>query len=190
MKHLILILGLLLLAVPAQAQVTTFFARYVADGSAPGAIPALANGDKLCPPHSSDCRGYDQAHHHIEADVGGATGAYNTDVLDVSSCSFVTVCLKTTDLDGVTASAFIESVSENADTLPLQILADVNGDGVINAADEVPLDGDDGSDNDSDGTERQTACMYDITGHNKIQLAVQNGGGGVDEEAYIEVGCR
>jgi hypothetical protein len=137
-------------------------------------VSALGDGYELCPPNLNNCTNYSQAHHHID----DASGAYNTDVLDIHSCGMVTVCL-----------AFVEVVKENADTVPLQILADVNGDGVINLADEVPLDGDDGSDNDGDNTARQTACMYGITG-NKMQMAVQNGGGGANEEAYLEVSCR
>jgi hypothetical protein len=183
---LTLVVGVALWAAPTSAQVVSWWARYTADSAAPGeGVSALGDGYELCPPNLNNCTNYSQAHHHID----DASGAYNTDVLDIHSCGMVTVCLATDDTDGVTAAAFVEVVKENADTVPLQILADVNGDGVINLADEVPLDGDDGSDNDGDNTARQTACMYGITG-NKMQMAVQNGGGGANEEAYLEVSCR
>ena len=189
---LTLVVGVALWAAPSQAQVTSFWARYTADSAAPGeGVTALGNDYELCPPNLSNCTNYSQAHHHIEADVGGGTGAYDTDVLDVHNCQEVVVCLKTADTDGTTAQAYIESISNNAGANPIKILADINGDGVINAAgDDFPLNGDDGSDNDGDTTAEQRACIYGITGHNKIQIAVQNGGGGAGEEAYVEVSCR
>jgi len=188
---LAIVAGVALWAAPSQAQVVSFWARYVADGAAPGeGVTALGDGYEMCPPNTQGCSRYSQAHHHIEADVGGGTGAYETDVLDVHACSEVVVCLKTDDTDGVTAALYVESVSENDDTNPIKILADFDGDGVINATDDIPLDGDDGSGNDGDATDLQLACLYGITGHNKIQLAVQNGGGGAGEEAYVEVSCR
>jgi len=183
---LTLVVGVALWAAPSQAQVTSWWARYVADSAAPGENnDALGSGYEMCPPHAGNgCTHYSQAHHHID----DASGAYNTDVLDVHNCNTVTVCLKTTDNDGTTPEAYVESVINNAGAEGTYILADVNGDGVINALDLVSLDGDRGTDNDGDGTARQTSCLYGIVGHNKIRLAVQQGGG--DDEGYVEVSCR
>jgi hypothetical protein len=182
----LVVVGVALRAAPSGAQVWDFFARYVADSAAPGeGNTALRNGYELCPPNDPACTKYSQAHHHI--DVTGA-GAYNTDVLDVHNCNTVTVCAKTSDNDGTTAEYYIESVVNNTGAEGTYILADINGDGVINATDLVTMDGDRGTDNDGDGTPRQTACMYGIVGHNKIRLAVQQDGG--DDDTYVEVNCR
>jgi hypothetical protein len=189
MKYLIPILALLLLALPAQGQENGFFARYVADYSAPGTVPALANGDILCPPHSSDCRGYSQAHHHIDGADLAAT--YATDVLDVHHCNYVTVCVREADTDATLALAFVQGVSDSTGANATVILADVNGDGVINATDNEPLNGEAGdADTDGDGTARQTMCMYDITGINMLRLSVTQIGGQAADNSYAEVSCR
>ena len=184
---LALVAGVALWAAPSEAQVADFFKRYVIDSAAPGqGNNPLPNGYEMCPPNTNGCSHESQAHHHI---AGGGAGAYDTDILDVHNCSFITVCLKTADDDGTTAALYVESVLDNVGTANTRILADFDGDGVINAVDEVPLDGDDGTDSDQDGTALQLSCLYDISGHNKVRLSIQNDGGAGDE-SYAEVSCR
>jgi len=187
MKRLLFIAIVLLLASPIQAQVTTFFARYVADGSSPGDIPALSNGDELCPPNS-DCIGYDQAHHHILHDGG----TYQTDVLDAHNCRFVTVCVRTADTDGDNPAAYVRAVLNNSGDIPTKVLADFNGDGVVDDNDNYALDGDDGTNNDNDATTLQLSCIYDITGVNKIELNITDDGddSGDPDDSYAEISCR
>jgi len=188
---LTLVVGVALWAIPTQAQVADFFARYVADGTDPGENNnALDNGYELCPPHASEgCTHYSQAHHHI---VQGG-GTYATDVLDVHNCSFVTVCASTDETNGSNPEFYVQRVLNNDGDGATNILADFNGDGVVDANDDYALDGDDGTDSDGDGTALQLSCLYDITGVNKIRLNITDDDGdaaGDDEDTYAEVSCR
>ena len=195
---LTMVVGVALWAAPSQAQVADFYARYVADSAAPGEnVVTFPNGYELCPPNTEGCSGYSQAHHHIAPDVvlplGGAP--YDTNVLDVHNCNYITVCVKSNDNDATTAELYVMSTVNNDGDSNTMILADFNGDGVIDVNDLVTLDGDSGGDDEGgvgvgDGTARQTSCLYDITGHNKIYLNITRLGGGATDDSYAEVSCR
>ena len=196
---LTLVVGVALWAAPSSAQVTTWFKQYTADSAAPGeGNVALPNGYSLCPPHADYCSGSDVAYHH--ANYVTASAPYDTNVLNTHNCSEVVVCAKTAATDGGNPEAFIESVLNDAGAVPTKILADVDGDGVISDAicaptdlvgDCVGLDGDDGSDQDGDGTPHQTSCMYGIVA-NRIRLDVADTDGiiGAGTDTYFEVSCR
>jgi hypothetical protein len=192
---LTLVVGVALWAAPtpATAQVADFFVRYVADPTAPGENnAALPNGYELCPPNLPQCTKYSQAHHTI---VGTAVDTpYTTDVLDVHNCNQVTVCGKTADTDGTNPTFQVQTCSTNACIGPTDILADVNGDGVVNATDDVAMTGDNGSDNDGDLTAENVMCMYGIAGHNKIRIDVVStddaAGAAANDDVWIEVSCR
>jgi hypothetical protein len=170
---LTLVVGVALWAAPSQAQVADFFQRYT---SAIG------------------CSGPSQAHHHInQVTPSGAGTVYETDVLDVSQCNYVTICSATAETAGANPEFFIQRVLTAAGARPTDVLADINGDGVINATDQVALDGDDGADSDGDGTAQQSGCMYDITGLNLIRLDITDTDGdaaGDAADTYVEVSCR
>jgi hypothetical protein len=191
---LTLVVGVALWAAPTQAQVADFFVRYVADPAAPGQNNvAFVNGYELCPPNTKECTNYSQAHHTI---VGlAADSLYQTDVLDVHNCSTVTVCGRTADANGTTPSFQIQSCSTDACIGATDILADVNGDGVVNATDNVDMNGDNGTNNDGDANTENVMCMYGITGHNKIRLDIVNnqdadGADPATDDTWVEVSCR
>ena len=191
---LAIVAGAALWAAPSQAQVTDFFKQYTADGAAPGeGNIAVQNGYVMCPPHADYCSGSSELHHHVVYDTpsGGGT-VYETNVINTMNCAEVVVCARTAGTDGANPEGFIQAVSNNAGALPTNILADVDGNGVIDSADLVALDGDDGNDSDGDGTDQQTSCMYGIVA-NRIRLDITDTDGdaiGADAPTYFEVSCR
>ena len=190
---LAIVAGVALWAAPSQAQVADFFKQYTANSAAPGeANDAVQNGYRMCPPHAEFCSGTSTLYHHISP-AQDTTGAYTTDVLNVENCGEVVVCVTEIDNDTAVATVFVRHVLDDAATGPTKVLADINGDGVIDAGDDIELDGDDGADSDGDGTALQTHCMYGITG-TRIDVSVTATGGDVanlaTDNSYVEVSCR
>ena len=154
---------------------------------------ALPVGAVLVPPVSAVVTGGvipPQSQFPSEAHLKVAQDAaiINSNTLDVRHCQEVTVMVTSSDYTGADAEFFVKATSSVAATYSFKILADFNGDGVINETDNLPLDGDDGNDSDGDSTARQTGVIYGITGVTYLwvdQETVDTAGSG-----YVEVSCR
>jgi hypothetical protein len=189
----LIVVGVALWAAPSRAQ-ESWYPEYVADRTAvEEGLTAIPAGGRLCPPNTLNCTKPSAAYFHIPSGTA-IDGTEDSNVLNVGSCNLINVCLTTTDDDGTTAGVFITQVVNDAKAIPRAVLVDVDGDGVIqdlddtdDAGDYVPLDGDDGRDNDGDGTRRQTSCIYDIGHLERFFLDVVADGG---DDSYVEVTCR
>jgi len=206
---LTLVVGVALWAAPSHAQaIGSWFKQYTANSAAPGeGNVALQNGYVMCPPHADYCSGVASAYHHIAPATDGGAGyaVYATNVLNTENCKEVVVKVKELDNDNTVAQAYVQYVLNDAGDGNLcanpkvalgaqtYILADINGDGVIDANDEIPMDGDDGSDSDGDGTAQQTGAMYGIVA-NRIRMCIMRTGGALadlaTDSSYVEVSCR
>jgi hypothetical protein len=200
-----LVVGVALWAAPTSAQITgEWWPLYVANGLAPGeGVTAIPEGGRLCPPNTLNCTKPSHAWHHIPPNNDG-TAVYATHALDVRACNSIRVRVKEVDDDTTVAQMYLQAVLDgtgtgntctNAETDgQTYILVDINGDGVINATDEVPMDGDDGTDSEGDGTARQTGAIYDVTGEAFVRLCVMRTGGAVadlaTDNSYADIGCR
>ena len=210
---LALVVGVALWAAPSQAQPTGEWHQiYIANTLAiPEGITAIPEfGGALCPFNSGiGCVGPSEAYHHIVPDTGDTLGGavYATHVLDVSACSVIRVRVTEMDDDAVAAHMYLQSTLNDAgagnlcanprvaNSAQSYILGDVNGDGIINLADQVPLDGDDGTDiGIVDGAELQTGALYDIVGENFVRLCIMRTGGDIaniaTDSSYADIGCR
>lgn len=158
MRAIIFILAALLLCAQASAQ--SFYEKYNDGGL------EFPNGYTLVPPGAPNQADKSTAYYKLS---GTSTTASNT--LRVTWCDKVSITLYQSDPDGTVCKMFVLRHPDAAKSMSSTILGDVNGDGTVNTSDYIALDGDDGNDTkDVDGTDRQTATMYDITGVNFLSL--------------------
>ena len=144
---------------------------------------ALPVGAELVPPVPMQSQFPSFAHFMV---TDAETDDSNT--LNVSKCMEVIVTVYNSSWVTDDGDFYVMKSPDAAKTLSFKVLADFNGDGVIDASDEVTLDGDDGTDQDGDLTERQTGTLYGITGANFIWMdTVTAPGSGT---AHVEVSCR